>query len=77
MDWVYAPTTSLADGVAVLEFVRDRLGQNPDFGDRIDEHTRAEIAPGSTVEVVWTFNPHQRYVEIVTPVVVPSADSDK
>lgn len=65
--WAFAVTTTTAEGVAVLEFVRDRVLRDPDFGEVIDAHTRGEQALGSQVEVIWTFNPAQRTVEIITP----------
>jgi hypothetical protein len=43
------------------------VARDPDVGERIDEHTRGDIAPGSAVEVIWTFDPATRLIEIVTP----------
>lgn len=51
----------------MLAFVRDMVARDPDVGERIDEHTRGAVAPGSTVEVIWTFDPARRLIEIVTP----------
>ena len=65
--WAFSADTPIEEAVAVLEFIRDRVLKNPDFGERIDEHTRGEVAPGTTREVIWTFDPARRYVEIITP----------
>jgi hypothetical protein len=65
--WAFSPSTAVADGIAVLEFVRDRVGVDPDFGEVIDEHTRGERVSGTDVEVVWTFDPARRSFRIITP----------
>jgi len=67
VDWAFSATISTEQGTAVLEFVRDRVLRDPDFGEVIDEHTRGGVAPGTEVEVIWTFNPAQHSVEIITP----------
>jgi hypothetical protein len=65
--WAFSADTPIEEAVAVLEFIRDRVLKDPDFGGRIHEHTRGEVAPGTTREVIWTFDPGLRYVEIITP----------
>jgi hypothetical protein len=65
--WAFSAATPIHEAVAVLEFVRDRILRDPDFGERIDEHTRGDVASGTTREVVWTFDPVRRYVEIIAP----------
>ncbi|MBA3764423.1 MAG: hypothetical protein H0X05_02810 [Actinobacteria bacterium] len=65
--WVWHGSTSDEDGVAVLEFIDQRVCEEPDFGEVIDVHTRGEVAPGSAVEVIWTFNPEKMYIDIITP----------
>jgi hypothetical protein len=65
--WAFEATTSEAEGVAVLEFVRDVVARQPDFGEIVDEHTRGDIAPNTRIEVIWTFNPTEHYIEIITP----------
>jgi hypothetical protein len=66
--WAFDADTSVEDGVGVLEFVRDVIARDPDFGEVIDEHTRGDVVPNCGVEVIWTFNPERRYVEIITPI---------
>lgn len=65
--WAFSSNATMEEGVAVLEFIRDRVLRDPDFGDEIAEHTRGDVAPGTTREVIWTFDPRRRYVEIITP----------
>ncbi len=66
--WAFSTDATVEEGVAVLEFVRDLVLKNPDFGEEIDEHTRAEVAPRTTREVVWTFDPSLPWVRIIAPV---------
>lgn len=65
--WAYATHVSVEDGVAVLEFVRDQVASDPDFGEVIDEHTRGALVPNTEIEAIWTFNPAEHYVEIIVP----------
>jgi hypothetical protein len=65
--WAFSSDATMEEGLAVLEFVRDRILQDPDFGEEIAEHTRGDVAPHTTREVIWTFNPRLRWVEIITP----------
>ena len=65
--WAFGAATPIDEAVAVLEFVRDRVLRDPDFGEVIDEHTRRDVAPGSACDVIWTFDPVRRYVEIIAP----------
>jgi hypothetical protein len=66
-EWAFQAHIPEATGVAVLEFFRDRVRLDPDFGEFIDENTRGELVPGTDVEAIWTFDPSQRYFEVVTP----------
>jgi hypothetical protein len=66
--WAFGASTPLKDGVAVLEFVRDRVLVDPDFGEAIDAHTRGEVDTNSQIEVIWTFDPADRSVEVIAPV---------
>ena len=66
--WAFSTDATLEEGVAVLEFVRDVVRRNPDFGEEIDQHTRADVAPGTTREVIWTFDPNLRWVRIIAPI---------
>jgi hypothetical protein len=57
----------LRERIATLEYVRDVICADPDFGDMIDDHTRSATVPGTTVDVIWTFDPNEHTVEIITP----------
>lgn len=74
--WATDLTTPPADGLAVLEFARDIVCVDPDFGEEIAEHTRESMAPGTSVEVISTFNPDKRYVDFITPFADPGSDGD-
>lgn len=47
MAWAFGPSTSMQDGLAVLEFVRDGVLADPDFGEIIAENTRGDTPPGT------------------------------
>jgi hypothetical protein len=34
------------------------------------------VAPGTNVEVIWTFNPDKHYVDFITPFADPGSDGD-
>ena len=67
LDWAFGPDVRPEIGVAVLEFIRDRVGADPDFGEVIAPTTRGEVAPGTDVEVIWVYYPGDRSFEVVTP----------
>jgi hypothetical protein len=64
----FSDALTLRDRTLTVEFVRDRVLRDPDFGEALDDHTRGERVPGTDVELIWTFDPKNLYVEIVTPV---------
>ena len=68
MRWAFS--SSIDDEVAapVLEFVRDRVLEDPDFGEVVNAHTRGDVATGTDIEVIWTFDPDNHTVEIITPI---------
>ena len=54
--WAHQADIPLETSVPVVEFFRDRVGVDPDFGEVIDDHTRGERVPGTDVEAIWTSN---------------------
>lgn len=48
--------------------MRDHVLVNPDFGDTIDDHTRGAVVPGTSVQVIWSFDRLHRTVEIIAPI---------
>lgn len=65
--WTFQPSIPDEVGVPVLHFFTRQVANDPDFGEVIAEHTRAELIPGTDVEAIWTFNPEKHYFEIIAP----------
>jgi hypothetical protein len=59
--------SGLPVGVHVLEFLRDRVMQDPDFGERISEHVRGAHVPATDIEMIWSFDPATHRVEVLAP----------
>jgi hypothetical protein len=68
LGWAFSLDTAPRDAVDVLEFVRDHVLVDPDFGYAIDDHTRGAIVPRTSVQLIWSFDRLHRTVEIITPV---------
>jgi hypothetical protein len=65
--WAFEAETDVDEGVHVLEFLREVLCREPDFGEIIDVHTRRAVATRTDVRMIWTFDPILRWVEVVVP----------
>lgn len=51
----------------VADFILKVVLEDPDFGEVLDDHTRSATPPGATVQVIWTFDASERWVQIITP----------
>jgi hypothetical protein len=67
IDGAFGAETTVEEAARVLEFLRDVICRDPDFGEIIDVHTRRAVVTGSDVRIIWTFDPISRWVQIVVP----------
>jgi len=65
--WAFEAETDVDEGVRVLEFLREVICREPDFGEIIDVHTRRAVATGAAVRMIWTFDRIPRWVQVVVP----------
>ena len=65
--WAFGAETTVDEAARVLEFVRDVMCRDPDFGEIIDVHTRRALATSTDVRTIWTFDPLARWVQVVVP----------
>jgi hypothetical protein len=65
--WAFQADVPTDDGVLVLEFLRDVICRDPDFGEVIDTHTRRAMAAGTDIALIWTFDPDLHCVEVLVP----------
>jgi hypothetical protein len=57
--------------IVAVRFVRERIGQNPDFGEVMDSNTRRDTVPDTNLALTWTFSPEERTYQIIIPFLAP------